>query len=199
MSQLQVVVYPRGFAGFDIGLPIRIIKPSNAQIFKSIVHNNNFARENKVVISNTDVESLWNQLTNGDRFVSNASFREAILKAALIAFGTKDFREWVALQESNTYLTTTHNRFINDTFNFIKEGTRGLNIQMWMQLLAAEKTGDMASIKINTEKYFNTKSPIHMRESVSLKETIIKWVSMPNGFEDLLGTLHVLFGDSEIL
>jgi len=194
----QVVIYPRGFAGFDIGLPVRIIKPSNNAIFKSILHNTSGVRENKNVISNTDVEALWKGLCSGNKFISNEKFRESILVAALTSFGTNDFYEWVTLQTKNQYLGNEHIRFINDTFNFIKTGQRSLNILMWLQLLAGSSDPSASSVKINLE-YFGTNKPLHRKENANIKDTIIKWVSQPNGFEDLLGTMHILFGDSEIL
>lgn len=194
----QVVIYPRGFAGFDIGLPVRITKPTNNAIFKSILHNTTGIRENKNVISNTDVEALWKGLCSGNKFISNEKFREAILICALTSFGTDDFYEWISLQANNQYLSSEHIRFINDTFNFIKTGQRSLNISFWLQLLVGNSDQNSSSVKINFD-YFGSNKPLHKRENSKVKDTIIKWVSQPNGFEDLLGTMHILFGDSEIL
>jgi hypothetical protein len=194
----SVVIYPRGFAGFDIGLPIRVIKPTQQQILNSVLHHRNLNRANKAVISNTDVESLWKQLTSGDRFVNSFAFRESILIAGLKSFGTLDFLKWVQLQEENPYLGPNHIRFINDTLGYINGSPRSLNIQNWLILLAGEKpTTD--SVKINVEEFFRTNKPIHMRQNPSLKEHLINWTRRPGGFEDLLGTMHILFGDSEIL
>lgn len=194
----QVVIYPRGFAGFDIGLPIRITKPTTNALFKTILHNTSGIRENKNVVSNTDVEALWKGLRNGNKFMSNEKFREAILIAALNCFGTKDFYEWVSLQANNQYLGIEHIRFINDTFNFIRTGQRALNISFWLQLLAGPSdVGPQSDASINMD-YFGSNKPLHRRENSMVKDTIIKWVSQPDGFEDLLGTMHILFGDSEI-
>lgn len=195
----QVVIYPRGFAGFDIGLPIRVTKPTNAAIFKSILHNNSSLRENKNVMSNTDVEGLWKGLTNGNSYISNESFREAILISALNAFGTKNFYEWIDLQINNQYLGNDHVRFINDTFNFIKTGQRSLNIAFWLQLLAGNNDNNGNRVKVNLDNFFPSNRPLHLRDTTLVKDIIIKWVSQPNGFEDLLGSLHILFGDADIL
>lgn len=194
----EVVIYPRGFAGFDIGLPIRNKTLSSNQVFKSILHNQDIGRSNTSVISNTMVEDLWKKLCNGNGFISNFKFREAIIKSGLNAFGTNSFLEWIELQNNNPYLSNIHRRFINDTFNFLKNGTRSLNIQMWLQLIAGDAQ-DNSKVKINYQDFFGTNKPLHQRENHDINQLLIQWVSQPNGFEDLLGTLHVLFGDSDLL
>ena len=198
-NKIDIVIYPQGFAGFDIGLPSRTIKASPAEMFNSMLFRNNGGRSNKVVVSNTTVEKLWNDLISANNFGNNFNFREQILVTALNAFGTSNFLDWIRLQSQNPYLNTNHYRFINDTLNFIRGENRALNIQYWLTLLSENSAvgNESSKVKINEEKFFNTNKPLHMRESTQLKSSIVQWVSKPGGFEDLLGTLHVLFGDSE--
>lgn len=198
-NKKQIVIYPQGFAGYDIGLPIRVIKPTPGELFNSLLYKNDIARSSKVVMSNMQVEKMWKELISAQRFGSNFTFREEILTAALNAFGTDNFLTWVNLQSINPYLSVNHIRFINDTLSFINGNKRALNIQYWMPLLKDRESSQGNQVSINTDKYFGTSNPLHMRPATDVKSNIIKWVSQPGGFEDLLGTMHVLFGDSDTL
>lgn len=198
-NQKQIVIYPQGFAGFDIGLPIRVIKPNPSEIFNSLLYKTDIAKTSKAVVSNLAVEKMWKELIGANRFSSNFNFREEILVSALNAFGTDNFLAWIQLQAKNPYLGPNHIRFINDTFNFISGKRRALNIQYWLALLSEQGNNGNESVSINTETYFGTNKPLHMREPVDIKNALIKWVSQPGGYEDLLGTLHVFFGDSDAI
>lgn len=198
-NKKQIVIYPQGFAGYDIGLPIRVIKPTPGEIFNSLLYKTDIARTSKVVMSNMQVEKMWKELIGAQRFGSNFTFREEILKTALNAFGTDNFLAWVNLQSINPYLSINHIRFINDTLSFINGNKRALNIQYWMSILQDREATQSNQVTINTDKYFGTNKPLHMRASGDLKTNLIKWVSQPGGFEDLLGAMHVLFGDSDTL
>lgn len=195
--QKQVVIYPQGFAGFDIGLPIRVIKPSPSEVFNSLLYKTDIAKTSKAVVSNLAIEKMWKELIGANRFTSSFNFREEILVAALNAFGTDNFLAWFQLQAKNPYLGPNHIRFINDTFNFISGKKRALNIQYWLALLSEQGSSSSESVNIQAEEFFSTNKPLHMRQPVDLKHNLIKWVSQPGGYEDLLGTLHVFFGDSD--
>lgn len=198
-NKIDAVIYPRGFAGFDIGLPTRVLRPSPEQLFNSLMRNKDTSRSSKVVMSNTVVEKQWLEHTTAMRFSKSFNFREEILISALTAFGTEDFLAWINLQSENPYSTQNHYRFINDTLQFIKTGKRALNIQHWLILLNGVDPKADNKVSIRSDEYFGTTLPLHQRQPTRLKHHIVKWVSNPGGFEDLLGTMHVLFGDADIL
>lgn len=194
----SVVVYPRGFLGFDIGLPAENRGSNISKILEAVSLNKTVARS-KVVISNHQVENQWKQYKSGDRFVHSFAFREQILKVALEAFGTKSFYDWCVLQSESPYLTEMHKRFLNDTFNFIQVGKRSVNIMSWMKLVTVKELSANDEVPVyQYQKFFGMTSPIHFRREQDLASAITAWVSQPGGFDDLVGTLHIFFGDTEI-
>jgi hypothetical protein len=193
------VVYPRGFLGFDIGLPAENRSTSLSKLIEAVRSNRSVIKQNSVVISNHMVENAWLQYKTGDRFIQSFAFREQILKIAMQAFGTKSFLDWCILQTENPYMTEMHKRFLNDTFNFIDTGKRSVNLLSWMNLISVrELKAHDETPEYQYIKYFGMSEPLHFRRNTDLISNIITWVSRPGGYEDLVGTLHIFFGDKEI-
>lgn len=194
----QAVIYPRGFLGFDIGLPIQDKSKDLNNILDSVKLNKQISTKSDLVISNVELENLWNQYKTGDRFIASFAFREQILKTSLESFGTDSFYEFCKIQTQSPYFTEMHRRFMNDTFNFITTGKRTLNIFSWMKLIECKepKTND-DQIAYTYDQFFGTNKPLNFRRDVSVVNAVQSWVSNVNGFDDMLGTLHIFFGDQE--
>ena len=193
----NVVTYPRGFQGFDIGIPIVTKGDSVKQTIKNVSYNRT-GQDLRFVISNKNIETLWSQLTGGSISIQNFDVREKILNNALSAFGTESFLEWILLQESNPNLTDMHRRFINDTLNFITTGKRAMNVQTWGNLIRVrDVTSRDSTPEIVKDKFFNLSQPIQFRNKGTFVEVLPRWVVREGGFADLACTLHVFFGDYE--
>lgn len=156
--------------------------------------------QNKKFVSNTDVENIWNQFKTGDKFLNSFSFRKKIIQTALEAFGTPSFYEWCVLQSMSPYSTDMQKRFINDTFNFIKTGKRSVTISSWLTLVNVSNEASSTSdeVHIQLEDFFGTRLPLHAQREKQVSSTVCQWLSNRNGFEDLVGTLHVFFGDKDL-
>jgi hypothetical protein len=193
----KIVVYPRGFMGFDIGLPVQT-KGGGLENLITSVRLNKEIEEGRRVISNNKVEKMWTQVVNGERFTDSFDFRESIILVALHAFGTPNFLMWCRMQDSSPYLTDMHKRFLNDTFSFIQTGRRSMSLFSWQHLIVprALTAGD-ATPNLEIDNFFNVRDGrVANSEWTEISHSIIKWVAQPDGFYDLLGTLHILFGDT---
>lgn len=194
----QAVVYPRGFLGFDIGLPVQDRTKDINNLLEAVRLNKPINDKSDFVISNKDIESLWTQYKTGDRFIASFGFREQILKTAIEAFGTDSFYDFCKIQTQSPYFTDMHKRFLNDTFNFILTGRRTLNIFSWMKLIEFKiPQSSEEQVEYNIGEFFNLNKPLTFRRDPSILNAIQCWVSNANGFDDMLGTLHIFFGDQE--
>lgn len=193
----RIVVYPRGFMGYDIGLPVQTKGGSLDNLITSVRLNKEID-EGRRVISNSKVEKMWDQVLDGDRFVDSFDFREKILLVALHAFGTTNMLSWFRMQESSPYLTDMHKRFLNDTMTFIDTGKRSVSLFSWQHLITPRPlTASDENPELITDCFFGfTKSYSPSFERIQVSSVIQRWVSQDNGFYDLLGSLHVLFGDT---
>ena len=94
-------------------------------------------------------------------------------------------------------MTDTHVRFLNDTLDFIKTGSRQIEIQTWERLIGYFKA-DTVSIKpsqFNYKDYFGMGKPALFHKPLGITNAIQAWVSQPGGMEDMIYTLKILFGD----
>lgn len=192
---MKTVIYPRGFLGFDIGLPVERQRTDINKLMDSLRLSRNIVQPNPAVISNTEIEKLFSQYKSGERYVSSFGFREKIIAAALTAFGTSNFYEWCALQIDGPYFTDMHKRFLNDTFNFIRDGRRSTSAHTWLALVnVRELTPQDVAPEFQYVDFFSLNSPLEFRRSQTITDTICAWTAHPGGFEDLVMALHMFFG-----
>lgn len=195
-----VVIYPRGFLGYDIGLPVQRSSTDVTKLMSMMRYNKASISRDRTVISNSDIEKLHDQLTQGDRSSRSFEFREKVLKAAMIAFGTNSFYDWCTLQKDSPYLTDMHRRFLNDTFMFIYKGERTMNVRVWNQVIAVrEAQTEDNRVDYLYREFFKMDESALFRRPFTMTNAISSWTSQPGGIEDLLATLRILFGDTKHL
>lgn len=115
-------------------------------------------------------------------------FYRSVLTNALRLFG--DLHAWAQEQLSNPNLTGYNRQFVQDTLNFIETGTRELPVQTWSDLVSEGGAGHHAHAI--PQRLLDNK--LLLKSSDTSLELLQKWVAQPNGFEDLINTLHLLFG-----
>lgn len=195
----QVVIYPRGYLGYDIGLPVRVEGGNTKEnILQNAYLNKKVSGRDRTVISNTDIEHLYKSLLQAAWIPNDFKFRKRVLRAALQAFGTKSFYDWCELQTQSAYFSDTHKQFLNDTFSFIASGQRSVGLHSWMALIDQRPAPvRLAHNDYNYRAYFKMEQASLLRRPFTVAETIKAWCSQPGGLEDMLITLHILFGDKE--
>ncbi len=209
MTNKEIVLYPRGFLGFDIGLAAKDPSANLDEILKAVTYGRPVPKQDDIV-NNHDVDLLWNEYITGLRYVTQTEFRDKIIIAALRAFGTSDFHEWCSIQDRSPYVTEMHRRFLNDTFGFIATGERAMMVQSWQRLIKFEEANhEDRRLRLEYDALFSKRasgfgdedwpSPDRFNERdarplTSLTSVIHFWIAKPNGLEDLLATLHILFG-----
>lgn len=187
----KVIVYPRGFAAYSVGWPIvRVDSDLSAQAVAARYANTS-ARE-RVSVSAGNVENLYKEFMTQARKVTNIDMVEDIYAVAVNAFGTDNFYDWLHMQTQNPYFTADHRDFLNETLEFIFGKERLISMGSWRQLieLHMNQTGPVIQ-GYRYQQFFNSSG----KEEVGITAIIRKWMSRPGGPQDLLATLHILFGD----
>lgn len=145
---------------------------------------------NGVIVSKGDatVELLYGFLVNRTIPTTSWSFHKSVLETAIRLFG--DFEQWLLDQNSNPRLIGFNEEFLEDTLNFIEGQPRAMSVQTWMELLHE----DNSLIKAPDPSKF----PSHrLSTRISTVKTLQNWCSRPGGIEDLLCTMHILFGQAK--
>jgi hypothetical protein len=191
-------LYPRGFIG---GVPaLRMEKMQPASIL--FQHDG----EGRIAVTqpgdselcvDQDVERLYASYIKQAGEVTSIAFRDQILAAAFNAFGTKSFFRWIQEQRTSPGMGDLQYRFLTETLNFLGGKKRQTDIGVWIVLIEAGDTCPPPAKYIEAvEAFFGVRpheaSPTR---NSNLVDVIQAWCSRPSGIEDLLQTLHLLFGN----
>jgi hypothetical protein len=188
----QLRMYPRGFLGLATA-PQTDRTPSAIRDAIGFMHYR--VNENQVkkvsIPPNANVEELYTQYIKRNPITNSLGFRNRVVMTALAAFGTRSFAGWYHSQHQSPACGDMHNRFLTDTLQFIREGRRNMTLETWTSLLVMTDEGDLIGEPSDySEEFFK-----YPHNSELLIDVIQSWCSWPNGLEDLLGTLHILFGN----
>ena len=190
------VVYPRGFLGFDIGLPAQKEHIDLYKVLNAVRYNGSLKQNNKVSVSNTAVSVLYRKLIQDAPGLASYPYREQVLKTALKAFGTDSFYDWCQLQKESPFLSDLHIRFLNDTFRFIQTGERMINLINWDRLIQPVSINAVTHpVHYEYREFFQLDQAALFRRPFTTTAVIQSWVSQPNGLIDLISTLRILFCD----
>lgn len=198
-------LYPRGFLG---GFPPAQIERTERVIDRPIFDHQyrlNIVRPaDNTTYPNSVIVELYNKYISQPAETNTFEFRKKVYQVALTAFGTDRFDRWYIQQLYSPAFGDNHSRFLDDTFNFINGKRREMSTTMWGTLIEMEKSpGIPAKASEVATKFFDlgtltgedNRGPSCIdRSHVDLPYVIQAWVSRPDGFEDLLLTLNILFG-----
>lgn len=142
---------------------------------------------------NKTVSKLFSRYLANNSAIREFDFRESIIKLAFSCFATKSIFDWIHLQSNQSTVSDLHKAFIMSTLDYVVNfQPREVEVGQWIRLLEAdEKT---YSTIIDVKSYYadqNKLSPIPS----NMEQFIHRWLARPNGFEDLLFTLQVIFGE----
>lgn len=198
MPDVQLKIYPRGFLGATLGKQYR--HKSQLQEDAAGFHTSKIAQIadlNSVNDPNPEIEALYAKAVLQPTATGDFAFRKRIFVVALAAFGPLTFSAWYRAQMDNRFAGEMHGRFLNDCVRFLNKGNREMSLATWTQLLSiGNGTEKMAPPNESTAAFFGwdhngqTRTP----RAVTVEETVRMWCMQPQGLEDLLGSLHVLFG-----
>lgn len=189
-------VYPRGFLGAQ--LHDRVQKEMQLQQDNNgfvPVKVSSYKKANGVNDFNHAVEELYGSYIREDATSTGFEFRERVLKVALAAFGTGSFTGWFLAQLESPFVGSMQRDFLDDCLRFLNKGQRELCLENWAALLVISNAdeGDMRPSQFASD-YLGLARHGQVAASLSVPDMVQEWCSRPNGFQDLLGTLHILFG-----
>lgn len=146
---------------------------------------------------NPEVSELFIRWCNNPKCLKEFDFREKLIETAFDAFGGPSFYSWMALQNNKPTISDLHTAFLFETLEYLLiDKPRQIQPVQWTRLLEAD--AKTHSVKIDLTKYFGTETlgvNSSVRLPVKLDKVIGMWLKKPGGFEDLLISLFVIFGD----
>jgi hypothetical protein len=203
---MTIIAYPRGFLGVGSGTNETQQSPGDyARLLTAVKLNKQITAPKSSYLPHPGVKALWLSYMEGAGTINNMVFRERVLMTALQVFTSEvpgSFYHWCKLQEKSPFFTSNHRRFLNDTFRFIETGARGIQLLTWVSIVKCDPyEPSSAAVAYEVDSFFgsqkaSTDGTVSDSKSNALADNLCRWTQHLDGFNDLLGTMNILFGDA---
>lgn len=140
-----------------------------------------------------EVSQLWTEYTAPENKSQTWAFRRRVILAAKKLLSSNS--NWFVAQDNNPYVDDYNYQFVIDTLRFIGTGYRRINIHSWQILVSNSPSKGLTAI---TERHEVAILFKELKLSLSIDALIQLWCQKPNGFDDLMISLNILFGDIQI-
>lgn len=136
-----------------------------------------------------EVVDLFNQYTGPESKSSGWEFRKRAIKCAYRLFNGQE--NWFLRQDQNGMVQDYNYEFLQDTIRFIATGKRRMNLFVWQDLIIHQPEHALKGVEHRHEIADQFKS---LALSTSFDAMFQRWISHPGGFDDLMMSLHLMFG-----
>lgn len=141
------------------------------------------------------ITELFHQWRSNPSLIQEMDFREQVLIQAFKLFKTDKLTTWIRAQNEKPSLSNIHNVFLLETIKFASGiEKRSLENVQWISLI--DYSDRAQAVRVDMDDYFREDSN-QLYVPMKMDRFIQSWVSQINGFEDLLISLYVIFGDRE--
>lgn len=203
---LQLAVYPRGFLGRPATMQIRPKVRTFGQRSGRRQTLELYQPAQNELVPDAQLMSVYRRWFNGEPSTRSYDYRREVMSLALQVFGTATFVEWYLAQEASPAYGDWHKRFLEDTIGYLCGEKRTLSLRTWMRMVTYQDEpansaatcphlGGYFGRHLNPTTISGVPLPVSLEENASLPATLQNWLAKPNGLDDMLGTLYILFGD----
>jgi hypothetical protein len=196
-----------GFISLENKLLVTPQANSSDLEFDAYILNKPYKDNENLYFYNKGVAEVFSEY-NDDQIVSTSfAFQEKAILSFMYALGTRTFAEWIELQNENVHLSALHEKFINDTLNFIAGDGRSMSADSWDLIIDKNNSFNKNSAgKFDISKRFTPKDFLIERDGYWPEHTKVPlipynlptmlqiWISRPLGFSDFLVTSNIIFG-----
>lgn len=152
--------------------------------------NNEFAN----LFYSEEVSEIYKQYQADNSLMKDIKFRERVLKLAAMLFGKHGLSTWLDIQNKYAKVSYSHLSFIIDLLRFLATGEREMSPAMWENLIMKTSTG--ANMELDkSEEARNYIKELKPAVDGYIGNILNIWVSHKGGYQDLLFTMWVIFGN----
>lgn len=150
--------------------------------------------DKEVQAGDPNVMILYREYANPGFETQTWQFKRRVIDLALRVFDRKEGFSFID-QDANTHLSGFNYKFLLDTLKYIATGRRSMDVQMWGDLMEQSSTVPTHVVEGRSAIY---KRIAEYKLDLTPSSLIQKWLSHKDGLEDLIVTMHLMFGDRVI-
>jgi len=162
--------------------------------YKDQVIGKDYLNDTNTFYYHEDITKLFYKYSADNKLAKDLNFIKETIKAIKDAIDNKSFFKWLLMETKYAKLSNLHKNFLYDTLNYLASGIRDIEVAQWIKLI--DYSSETNSVIVNIDDYFakETKASLNSINS-NLTYVIADWISKPNGFEDMLITMFIIFGE----
>lgn len=204
-------MFPRGFLGGKIVSPPKRPRTQQETELNNLEVALALPIDHRALASNHHIVNLYKEYMNLRSERISFEFSERIILAALEAFGTTDFVEWLHVQHESPRTSDNHRDYIDDTILYLLTGRRRIPNVLWCNILSSSSAQtNQTPMSVVCRDFINnhltSNSGSSQTDSIvgepgsgrqlnaSTRYVIRCWLTKTNGIGDLLSTLNVMYG-----
>ena len=150
--------------------------------------------DRSVAAGNPNVMALYKEWISPGFYTSSWRFKKALVDLALKIFDNKSGFSFLE-QDRNNHVVGFNYKFLLDTLKFIATGRRSMDIHTWGDLMTQPVKAGTSVIERRDAIGRSIKELGIDLNPVALVQT---WISHKDGAEDLMCSMHLLFGDKVV-
>lgn len=135
----------------------------------------------------TLITEYYRRFFNPEEKTDSWDFKCEGIQLALDLIGPSP-ADWLKAQAESPYTHGRLREFLEDTIHYINTGRRKMSIQSWTGLVANETVEKCPPCV----KKAGPLPSVHARDTA---DWVAQWCSIPGGFQDMVCTLNLLFGE----
>lgn len=169
--------------------------PNNAKVFpRGYSGGQSFSNTTfKTRTGDAEISELWQEYTQSVNNSNTWHFRKKVFPVAKRLLGGRP--NWFLFQDSNPLVRDYNYQFVTDTLRFIGTGKRRISIHAWPDLVSNHPKDELDDVSERHEIADIFRS---MDLSTSVEKLLQMWCSHKGGFDDMVCTLNILFGDIQV-
>lgn len=136
------------------------------------------------------VHELFMEFTNFPKQAITWAFQKRLIELAQDLFAGE--YSWFIRQDANALLNNQNYGFVLDTVRYIATGRRKFSIHTWPALLTYEVPTITESVEGRRDIYLLMQD---LAVATQSDQFLAQWLSHKDGFNDMMYTLHMLFGN----
>lgn len=144
-----------------------------------------------VITGHPEVVELWRDYTTPGCRENGWTFYRRAIRLAMTLFSTQE--NFFKAADRNPSIHGYNYEFIMDTVRFIVTGQRNISVHMWPDLVNHSDEGMIDVDRRHTMLDFLKGYSSSMDQSTT--GLIQRWIAQPDGINDLIHSLNILFGD----
>lgn len=141
-----------------------------------------------------EVVSIYREYINSTAKFTTWSFRKRVVAVALALFDPEDGFDFLG-QDKNPRAVDYNYEFIVDTLRYIATGKRKFNTHLWLEMMTQLPEANSFDVR-----HRNTIQKTFEEAGLSTNpvELVQKWCAHKGGIEDMICSMHLLFGEREV-